>query len=385
MRPSPIAIALITFTLAACQPQPVPAPAATEASDATATAAVDSRFADLSKRWLDGWLQLAPVAATQIGDHRFDERARRSQRRRPRRSRSSSARRCWPNSTRSTSAKLSRENQVDAAILRNQLPLRRLEHRNAAELGLGSAGLQPAWPAARCTTLMAREFAPLPRAPALRHRAHGEDSGPAGTDAREPRSGARAEDPCRNRAEAEQRACSSIVDSFITPHLKELRTAERKRAETPRSPTLTQGRGRAPGLAGQDAGAECQGRLPHRPEAVRREARLRAAIVAVARRHPHARRGRTQARARRDVRHRPHACSRSSRAAATRPRNARRAQPDEASSRRRSRPRWSWPTPTDRRATRWSKLAEPGDRDGHRRSCARRTSSPCPTRRSRSS
>ena len=70
MRHSLLAAAVLAATLAACQPQ---APTAPDGTIASATASqADAQFADLSKRWLDGWLRLNPVSATQIGDHRFD-------------------------------------------------------------------------------------------------------------------------------------------------------------------------------------------------------------------------------------------------------------------------------------------------------------------------
>ena len=67
----PLAAAL-TLALAACQslPSTTHAPAGTTASPETN--ATDARFAALSKRWLDGTMQLNPVNATQLGDHRFD-------------------------------------------------------------------------------------------------------------------------------------------------------------------------------------------------------------------------------------------------------------------------------------------------------------------------
>ena len=72
MRRSLFAAALLTAALAACQSAPVStAPAAAIPASATESAA-DARFADLSRRWLDGWMRLNPVAATQLGDHRFD-------------------------------------------------------------------------------------------------------------------------------------------------------------------------------------------------------------------------------------------------------------------------------------------------------------------------
>ena len=69
-----LAAALLTASLAACQrgaPAAQPG-AATPTAQTAPDAAADVKFADLSKRWLDGWMQLNPVAATQIGDHRFD-------------------------------------------------------------------------------------------------------------------------------------------------------------------------------------------------------------------------------------------------------------------------------------------------------------------------
>jgi len=65
MRQILLALALLSI-LGACRKSeapvdPVPAPVATTVADADAT------FADLSRRALDGWLQLSPVAATQIG------------------------------------------------------------------------------------------------------------------------------------------------------------------------------------------------------------------------------------------------------------------------------------------------------------------------------
>ena len=68
MRHSLLALALLT-SLAACQKAEAPAaPVATDTPAAAIdTAAADAAFADLSKRALDGWLQLSPVGATQFG------------------------------------------------------------------------------------------------------------------------------------------------------------------------------------------------------------------------------------------------------------------------------------------------------------------------------
>ena len=74
MRHSLLALALLS-SLAACQKAEAPgaadtaAPVAATAGD---TAEADAKFADLSKRALDGWFQLSPVGATQIGEHKYD-------------------------------------------------------------------------------------------------------------------------------------------------------------------------------------------------------------------------------------------------------------------------------------------------------------------------
>ena len=67
-----LATALLAATLAACQGQAPTAPASDAATAAPSTAQADAKFAELSKRWLDGWFALNPVTATQVGDHRFD-------------------------------------------------------------------------------------------------------------------------------------------------------------------------------------------------------------------------------------------------------------------------------------------------------------------------
>jgi len=93
--------------------------ACTQRSEAPAPAA-DATFAALSKRWLDGWMAVNPVAATQMGDHRFDDKVD---------DLSESGRNRALEFSRGLLRELdaidrqalNRENQVDAAILRNQL------------------------------------------------------------------------------------------------------------------------------------------------------------------------------------------------------------------------------------------------------------------------
>lgn len=121
MRLNLLAAATITVALAACQGQ-APTAAQDTSSKAADTAASrqDAKFADLSKRWLDGWLRLNAVYATQVGDHRFDGEVD---------DLSAAGRRNAVDFNKKRLAELdaidtaglSRENQVDALILRNQL------------------------------------------------------------------------------------------------------------------------------------------------------------------------------------------------------------------------------------------------------------------------
>ena len=121
MRHSLLALALLS-ALAACQKAEAPATPteATPATTAADTAEADAKFADLSKRSLDGWLQLSPISATQIGEHKYDGEID---------DLSAAGRQKGLEFSKKMLAeldamdvtKLSRENQVDAAILRNQL------------------------------------------------------------------------------------------------------------------------------------------------------------------------------------------------------------------------------------------------------------------------
>lgn len=162
MRMTPLAVALLTATLAAGTVTGASAasPATPTAAKATADATVDARFADLSKRWLDGFLKLNPVGATQQGDHRFDAEIE---------DLSAAGRTAYVAFANTMLAeldaidagKLSRENQIDAAILRNQLrsDVWGMETQQAwawdPQMYSGLAG-------GAIYNLMAREFAPLP-------------------------------------------------------------------------------------------------------------------------------------------------------------------------------------------------------------------------------
>ena len=153
--------------------------------------------------------------------------------------------------------------------------------------------------------LMARDFAPMPERLKIGDRAHGEDPGAVRADARQPRSGARAEDPCRNRRQAERRRARAWSTSSSRPTPAQL-TATTARASTPPSPACARP---SPTSRRGSTRRWCRTRRATSASAQKLyDEKLQFSLdsLAVARGDPAARRGRTDARARRDVRHRAH-------------------------------------------------------------------------------
>ena len=230
MRHTLLAVALIA-TLGACQKTEAPAtsmPAASTASVGTTTATADAAFADLSRRALDGWLKSSPVSATQIGEHKYDSELD---------DLSAEGRKAGIAFARATlaeldaldAATLSRENQVDVAILRNQL-----------KYGLWDAETQQSWATdpqvysslagGAIYNLMAREFAPLPDR--IRSATARMEKLPAlFAQARANLDPARVPKIHAETVAKQNNGVLSIVDMFITPHLKDLPEADRVRAE----------------------------------------------------------------------------------------------------------------------------------------------------------
>ncbi|AXK73238.1 DUF885 domain-containing protein [Lysobacter sp. TY2-98] len=158
MRASLLALATV-LALSGCQTAPVAtdAPPAMPAPSQTA----DARFKAVSDAWLDRWMALNPVAATQLGDHRFDDRID---------DLSATGRQQLVDFSRDLLTRLdaidrtqlTRENQVDALILRNQLQsdIWNMETFQSwawdPQVYNGLAG-------GAIYNLMAREFAPMPQ------------------------------------------------------------------------------------------------------------------------------------------------------------------------------------------------------------------------------
>ena len=119
----------------------------------------DQDFAALAKRWLDESMRLSPVSATQIGDHRFDSELD---------DMSAAGRNAGLAFAKETlasldaidKAKLSRANQVDAALLSNALRAQIWTTETVQDWAWNPLGYQGTAGGA-LYTLMAREFAPV--------------------------------------------------------------------------------------------------------------------------------------------------------------------------------------------------------------------------------
>lgn len=153
------ALLLLALLVTACSPEPPAQPA--RAAVASASATSDTQFSALSARWLDGAMRLSPVSATQVGDHRFDAeiddlsaegRAKSLQ----------FSKTLLADLEKIDRSKLSRDNQVDASVLRNQL---RYDVWTAETLQSWAWDPMIYSQLAGSTlyTLMARDFAPMPK------------------------------------------------------------------------------------------------------------------------------------------------------------------------------------------------------------------------------
>jgi len=228
MRPHLLALALVA-ALAGCQPADAPTNASTPAASQQAgDAAVDAAFADLSKRALDTWMQLSPVSATQIGDHRYDSQLDDVSAAGQQKSLEASKALLAELDTLDVS-KLGRENQVDAAILRNQLQSDIWSNENLQswkwdpQVYNGLAG-------SAIYGLMAREFAPLPER--LKSATARMEKLPAiFAQARENLDPARVPKIHAETVAKQNKGILSIVDTFITPHIGELPQADQQRLQ----------------------------------------------------------------------------------------------------------------------------------------------------------
>jgi len=214
----PLALALLSL-LAACKP---PAPAATTSTDPQAEAA----FADLSQRALEFWFARSPVFATQMGEHRYDSEV--DDLGAASRDKSLLATQALLADLAGIDrAQLSRENQIDAAILANQLEYDAWRTQTLQDWAWDPL-LYNSLAGDALYVVATREFAPLPqrlqsliarmeKIPALLAQAR------ANLDP------ARVPKPHAETVSKQNPGILTIVTEFITPHAKELSAADQTR------------------------------------------------------------------------------------------------------------------------------------------------------------
>ncbi|WP_049419176.1 DUF885 domain-containing protein, partial [Stenotrophomonas maltophilia] len=181
-----------------------------------------------AKAHLDTWMQLSPVSATQIGDHRYDSElddlsAAGQQKT------LAAYKALLGELDKIEVAKLGRENQVDAAILRNQLQSE-IWNAEVLQSGKWDPQLYNGIAGSAIYGLMAREFAPLPER--LKSATARMEKLPAiFAQARENLDPARVPKIHAETVAKQNKGILSIVDTFITPHIGELPQADQQRLQ----------------------------------------------------------------------------------------------------------------------------------------------------------
>jgi uncharacterized protein (DUF885 family) len=232
MRQTLIATALVTALLAGCGPG-TPATPGSETSNGTSASAqapsqADTAFAALAARFLDEGLALSPVSATAIGDHRFDAELD-DLSAEGRQAAADWARRTLAELDAIDASQLSRENQVDARILRNNL-----------EYGLWDGEVFQRWAwdpqiysslaGGAIYSLMAREFAPMPER--LRSATARMEKLPGLlAQARENLDPARVPRTHAETVARQNRGLATLLDGFIVPAAGQLEGEERARLD----------------------------------------------------------------------------------------------------------------------------------------------------------
>ncbi|WP_313399719.1 DUF885 domain-containing protein [Stenotrophomonas sp.] len=227
MRKHLLAAALLA-SLAGCQSGDAPTAPSTSTEQAGQSQA-DAQFAELSKKALDTWMQLSPVSATQIGDHRYDSQLDDVSAAGQQKSLEASKALLAELDTLDVS-KLGRENQVDAAILRNQLQSDIWSNENLQswkwdpQVYNGLAG-------SAIYGLMAREFAPLPER-LKSATARIEQIPQIFAAARANLDPARVPKIHAETVAKQNRGILSLVETFIVPNIGQLEAADQERLKT---------------------------------------------------------------------------------------------------------------------------------------------------------
>jgi uncharacterized protein (DUF885 family) len=212
----------VVLTLGSTMLAPWPSAQAATASSA------DRAFAALSRRWLDRSMRLSPISATTIGDHRFDTQIDDV---------SAAGRMSGLRFAQATLAaleaidhtRLSRANQVDAAILANSLRASVWQTQTLQGWAWNPLTYQSLAGGA-LYGLMAREFAPLPRRLEAA-TARMEKLPTLLAQARAELQPARVPAPHAETYAAQNRGLKSIVTDMIEPHMGELSARKRARLD----------------------------------------------------------------------------------------------------------------------------------------------------------
>ena len=228
LRPLTLALAVLVATSACQQKAPTtPEQTATPAAQPS-TAQADAKFADLSKRWLDGWLEQQPVSATQTGNHAFDDRIE---------DLSAAGRQKFVDFSKKMLAELdalevstlSRDNQVDAAILRNQIRYD-IWSMETLQSWAWDPQVYNSLAGGALYTLMARDFAPMPQR--LKSATARMEKIPAlFQQMRENIDPARVPSIHAETVAKQNAGIMSIVDSMIAPEAKALTGADKTRLD----------------------------------------------------------------------------------------------------------------------------------------------------------
>ncbi|PJJ97213.1 DUF885 domain-containing protein [Lysobacteraceae bacterium NML91-0213] len=230
MRLSLLALSLVAF-LAGCQPSTPPAtvdaPAAQGASASQDEA--DQAFAALADRALATWFEQSPISATRTGEHRHDHRIDDLGAEGLKRAVDAN-RALLAELDAIDASQLSRENQVDALLLRNRL-----------EANIWNVETLQSWAwdplmynglaGGAIYGLMAREFAPLPERLAAA-TARMEALPTLFAQMRDNLDPARVPKVHAETVARQNRGLLSLVDQFITPHAGSLEGEARTRLDT---------------------------------------------------------------------------------------------------------------------------------------------------------
>lgn len=229
MRRSLLAVAVLTAALAGCNREAPTTPAAAQAgAAATAPSQADAAFADLSKRYLDEAMRVSPISATQIGDHRFDAEVDDLS---PAGREASTAfyRRMLAELDAIEFAALSRENHVDALILKNTLEYG-IWDAETLQSAVWDPQIYSGLAGGAIYSLMARDFAPMPER-LVSATARMEKIPALLAQARENLDPARVPPTHARTVAAQNRGVLALIDTFITPNAGQLQGEARTRLD----------------------------------------------------------------------------------------------------------------------------------------------------------